>query len=68
MADGEQRGFRPLGVGNSKGNPPTSSPAPRLTESANARKWTLQLTICDQELQMPTIARPPARTATLPRP
>ena len=28
MADGEQRGFRPLGVGNSKGNPPTSSPAP----------------------------------------
>jgi len=51
-----------------QGQPTDEQPGPRLTESANARKWTLQLTICDQELQMPTIARPPARTATLPRP
>src|SRR6516164_5381727 len=41
-----------------QGQPTDEQPRPRLTESANARKWALQLTICDQELQMPTIARP----------
>jgi hypothetical protein len=44
-------------VGNSSGSPPAWS-TPRFTASASDRKWRLQLTSSDHELQMPTTGRP----------
>jgi hypothetical protein len=44
-------------VGNSRGRPPAWR-TPRFTASASARKWRLQLTTSDHELQMPTTGRP----------
>src|SRR5262249_23000920 len=51
-------------AGNSTGRPPADS-TPRLTASVIARKWRLQLTSSEKELQMPTTGRsafqPPAK-------
>src|SRR3954447_7689265 len=44
-------------TGNSRGKPPACS-TPRLTASAKPRRWMLQLTSSDQELQMPITGRP----------
>ena len=44
-------------VGNSSGRPPACK-MPRFTDSASERKWRLQCTSSDQELQMPITGRP----------
>src|SRR5215813_11596042 len=44
-------------TGNSTGNPPACS-TPRLTDSASPRRWMLQLTSSDHELQIPITGRP----------
>src|SRR5438132_12935875 len=52
-------------VGNSSGSPPASR-TPRLTASASERKWRLQLTSSDQELQIPTTGRPASALREIP--
>src|SRR6266542_4481233 len=52
-------------VGNSSGRPPASN-TPRLTDSASARKWRLQLTSSDHELQMPITGRPTSALREMP--
>src|SRR5262245_10740541 len=44
-------------TGNSTGNPPACS-TPRLTDSASPRRWMLQFTSSDHELQIPITGRP----------
>ncbi len=48
-------------TGNSSGNPPASY-TPRLTNSANSRKWPLQGVNSLQVLQMPMIGRPSSKS------
>ena len=52
-------------VGNSSGSPPACR-TPRLTASASPRKWRLQLTSSDQELQMPITGRPSSAAREMP--
>src|SRR2546425_9138404 len=51
--------------GNSRGKPPAWS-TPRLTASARPRRWTLQLTNSDHELQIPITGRPRNASSSTP--
>src|SRR5215471_737407 len=52
-------------VGNSRGSAPACS-TPRFTASASPRKWMLQLTSSDQELQIPITGRPDREYCEMP--